>query len=57
MNIKEALNHIINTSKDEKVCSRAKELLQKFESPHVSNTGFGDRVIIKVQKGENNDNS
>lgn len=52
MNIKEVLNHIIATTDDEVVRNRAIEVLQLFENSHVSNTGFGDRVIIKVQRGE-----
>ncbi len=57
MNIKEVLNHIIKTTDDEVVRNRAIKVLQSFENSHISNTGFGDRVIIKVQRGENNDNS
>ncbi len=55
MNIKDVLKHIIETTEDEVVRSRAIEVLQSFENFQISRAGFGDRVIIKVQRGENNE--
>ncbi len=57
MNIKQILDHIIKTTDDEVVRNRAIKVLQSFQNSHISKTGFGDRVIIKVQRGEKNDNS
>ena len=57
MDIKQILDHIIKTTDDEVVRDRAISVLKSFQSSHISNTGFGDRVIIKVQRGEKNDNS
>ena len=50
MHLREILNQIIDTTDDETVRKRAIEVLQSLESSHVSRTGFGDRVIIKVQR-------